>query len=650
MCEDEDGLNNEPGQKERKEPWMTALAPPKLTPGATETILATQAVRGHLVRTITADTIDNLDQLIPILKNCPNLHTLSVSRWRRDHEIFRDLCTLAPKLEVLRVSFFLTVDMNSFFQNVSGALATSLSDLSTGTLSSDGTFQATFQEPMFRRLKTLNIKHHVPDTNTVRWNVLKAALDRLPALQSLFLTGFGFRRSRDHQGGLIFEQDVDEHLLDNGHQRMEREWLRSHRSYPQMRTLSLFKGQCSKMNMLDLDRIFPMLTSLEVRHCELDWIEALEPLDEDTPPDLTPSVSSLPISVPSSSSSLVSSLSAPLPSTQPLMDLSETNKVTWTGARRVPFFDLQQLTIMALEESGSRDLIPDLIKSRPRLTCINTRLITLSVDKLMDMESACTREGRFLESCGIQPPWLDSNRISPLEKWYQAPFLSKLRHLYIQQDISSTVTFGSTLSSLHIGQGYQHDCTFENDVVPYWNSILRALPNLQILKLDRYLRNFLLFEGLGRAPPKLHKTSASSLSSESSHRCSESDKEWHIGDDETKSEVHDCNLERPFLMEISIALRLSPPESTLPSPAPASLSATPPSPPMSPMPSGTPTRSQPLGVETADLDRDLIGRFRFLEKLHIQYVRRPENFEAWKRTWRPGLEVMFRERPFGQYV
>lgn len=216
--------------------------------------------------------------------------------------------------------------------------------------------------------------------------------------------------------------------------------------------------------------------------------------------------------------------------------------------------------------------------------------------------------------------------------------------------MSNIVTFGSTLSSLHIGLGYQRDCTFENDVVPYWNGILRALPNLQILKLDRYLRNFLLFEGLGRAPPKLPKNLGMPSPNELSCCGGGNENQWRLGEGETRKHDNSCNLERPFLIEISIAFRLSPPEPTLASPTPPSLSTTSLFPPMSPTPSGVLTRPYPYGVATADLDRELIGRFRFLEKLQIQYVRRPENFEAWKRTWRPGLEVLFKERPLGQYV
>ncbi|KAG0053936.1 hypothetical protein BGZ83_000162 [Gryganskiella cystojenkinii] len=643
----------------KTEPWMLIAQPQtSIMPGPH----ADQIIRGHLVRTITADTIDNFDQLVPLLKHCPNLHTLSVSRWKQDHDAFQELHSYVPKLEYLKVAFYLSADLNSFLLAVSGS-TTAAALSSKTTWMTDNSSRSTdlkkdltsrSREPGLRSLKTFELEHRVPDTSIVRWDSLKSALDRMPSLQTLCLTGIGFRRSRDEQGNLIIEDEAGETLLDNGHQRLEREWLDTHRTYSQMRSLSLLKGQCSKMNLLDLDRIFPFLTSLEVVHSELNWIKALEPADEDILPLTT--VPTLPTPTPLFIPSLFSSGPSPsVPSTftstsmnGQILDSTTNNgisKVVGLPNRRVPYPELEHIKIMALEESGSRELIPQLVKARPGLASLETHHISVSLDELMVMGSLCSREGRYLKRCGIQPFWADPDWTSLMEKWYEMPFLSKLRHIYIQQAMNNELMLGKTLKSLHIGFACQLDSAFEPESIRHWNNVLRSLPNLQILRLDRYLRNFSLFEGLGRTPqPKLTDGTSAKASGAGNTPVIEED-----------GELDEDSLERPFLTELLVTFRFLPPEPLLPPTPPASnsessLFSLDRSPVLqTPLLPTSHSQQRCHGVETTDLDRELIGRFRFLETLQIQYARRPENFEAWKRTWRPGLKVLYKERQSGSF-
>src|SRR5690242_12364894 len=60
-----------------------------------------------------------------------------------------------------------------------------------------------------------------------------------------------------------------------------------------------------------------------------------------------------------------------------------------------------------------------------------------------------------------------------------------------------------TLTSLHIDAGFNDSQDFECDCspIPVWNAVLRRLPKLELLRIDRFITDYSLFEGLGRTPP-----------------------------------------------------------------------------------------------------------------------------------------------------
>lgn len=164
--------------------------------------------------------------------------------------------------------------------------------------------------------------------------------------------------------------------------------------------------------------------------------------------------------------------------------------------------------------------------------------------------------------------------------------------------------FTSTLISLHIGAGLSKQSAIENDNLHIWNEILRSLPKLEVLRIDRYIKDFLLFEGLGR-----------SVSGLSSGNHNGSDRQSDAGELVTKamsptSTIHegagaieDWTQERPYLRELHITFRPS------------------------------------CVVQTADLDRELVQRFRFLERLSVSCTKRPDDLMDYKTRWRPGLTV-----------
>ncbi|KAF9959425.1 hypothetical protein BGZ72_009686 [Mortierella alpina] len=264
----------------------------------------------------------------------------------------------------------------------------------------------------------------------------------------------------------------------------------------------------------------------------------------------------------------------------------------------------------------------------------------------MAVAGFCAKEGRMMQRLSLAPFW-SLAQTRGFEKLYEAPFLSQVRHLYIQQELSEKVQFALTLTSLHIDAGFNDSQDFECDCspIPTWNAVLRRLPKLEVLRIDRFITDYSLFEGLGRTPPLA--ISPPNLAGRGHARCTSSDKGLEAQEDEQaalKGEVdgatdnsetnpgygdanndvetakaqddkprliEDWSQERPFLQELQITFR------------------------------------DACQVQTKDLDRELIQRFRFLERLCFACYKRPEDLEeapesALKSMWRPGLVVEHR--------
>ncbi|KAG0206962.1 hypothetical protein BGX28_001711 [Mortierella sp. GBA30] len=280
----------------------------------------------------------------------------------------------------------------------------------------------------------------------------------------------------------------------------------------------------------------------------------------------------------------------------------------------------------------------------------------------MSIASFCAKEGRMMKRLSLAPFW-SLAQTRGFDKLYEAPFLARVRHLYIQQELSGKVEFASTLTSLHIDAGFNEDREFECDCspVPVWNAVLRRLLNLEILRIDRFITDYSLFEGLGRSPPSLPPSTSLGLES-SSESGEEGDEHqtivnkeiekdikevtYDVGVDEgieiscaaehrdnnstnahivlsdniSKRVIEDWSEERPFLQELQITFR------------------------------------DACQVQTKDLDRELIQRFRFLERLCFACHKRPEDLDeshnnsninndknsGRKVIWRPGLVVEHR--------
>lgn len=290
------------------------------------------------------------------------------------------------------------------------------------------------------------------------------------------------------------------------------------------------------------------------------------------------------------------------------MTMGATNGTVpqYIPVRRVPFPDLTHLKLVEQYE-GNEDLIHEIVKARPGLLSLETHQISLNVNTLLPMATFCSENGRFFNRFSLSYCWSNPQTRRDYERLFEAPFLSRAKHLYIQQEITKKMHFASTLTSLHIGAGFSKQSAIENDSLPVWNEILRSLPKLEILRIDRYIKDYLLFEGLGRAVPTTPAVSGGRLNSNGSSKkstrgSSPSGTTADRGQEETES-IEDWTQERPFLRELHITFR------------PACI------------------------VKTADLDRELIQRFRFLERLCFSCIMKPDDLADYKARWRPGLMV-----------
>ncbi|KAF8979576.1 hypothetical protein BGZ46_005257 [Entomortierella lignicola] len=605
---------------------------------------------GELVHDITADSMDNFETLLPIIQDCTNLHTLTITRWSRDLQIFRKVLSMAPKLESLSVSFYNSVDLNVFLATLIIYGNDDINDDSTREESStvsnwnSGKKKETSKdkENGLRSLRSLDIKHRVPDVNYIRWRVFKSALDKLTNLQHLSLTGIGFRGGKDiadpaitttaittttnlaplapftvstnnnvtatsanipHDHDNLGDDDDDDdddepRSLEDGNPALSR-------VYPRLQSLSLTFCECPVPTMLDLDRIFPNLTSLEMNKCRNTWLHVFEP-DPHNP------TSHLGISSPTSS---VSSLQSEIHT------VSTTVKGSVT--RRVPFPLLTRLKLVDRYE-GHEDLIYEIVRNRPGLLSLETHQISLNIDTLLPMASHCVNEKRLFTRFSLSPCWSNSSTRRDVERLFESPFLARVKHLYIQQELTEKIIFSSTLTSLHIGAGFARDSVIEHDSVPTWNAILRRLPMLETLKIDRYIKDYLLFEGLGRSLPI--ENSAPKLQYDDSEDLKDTDasgiKEGSLETESILSQslpsktsnsliespimVQDWSMERPYLQELQITFRAT------------------------------------CTVQTTDLDRELVQRFRFLERLYFSCSKRPTDLDDHKSAWRPGLVIEHR--------
>ncbi|KAF9543198.1 hypothetical protein EC957_001073 [Mortierella hygrophila] len=667
---------------------------------------------GNLVETLTTDSLDNLERLIPIMRQCPNIHTLSITRWNKELSVFEDLLHNSPRLKSLSVAFYTTVDLTEFLGTLTGTSISSRID-GTGCAS-----QVRQRGAGCGTLQSLDIKHRVPDINPIEWKALKAALDVLPCLRHLSLTGVEFTGGTNNngEGGIVGGVGGTPQgfaaLLNGGHPTLT-SWHTTIMDtsssslisapkqpqpqqgiFPKIQSLSLSICDCPAATMQEINRVFPGLTSLELNRCRSNWFQVFEP-DPSMPasPHLGPATASVTSFVSPASNAVNVSIATGISSSHVSHSTSSTARSPAPVLPRVPFPELRHLKLTARQGYEILLFNLDLVAHRPYLTSIEIYDMSLKIETLSSLVSVCKAEGRFLKrwAHSVSGAYMSLDEIQTYLSWdeiqtNEVPSLSKVQHLYVQKP--GVLSFGSTLTSLHIGDEGNFRGTFamRSNVIKTWNEILQKLPRLRVLKIDQLVKGYCLFQHLGRQP-------VGEIACCSSKTCSISegkDKELtppttttmtvtEEGEERVKEEKHQVGSVETS--EGAWSIQVPSPSSTAEQPCrntPGALPATEATKPVetstpTPVPtpaapvlsSATETTTGPavattpkletpfleelhvafewdLEVSTADMDRELIQRFRLLEKLYVTSMRKPDDFAVFTEKTRPGLAIAHR--------
>ncbi|KAK3848415.1 MAG: hypothetical protein J3R72DRAFT_428967 [Linnemannia gamsii] len=519
---------------------------------------------GNLVETLTTDSLDNLERLIPILRQCPNITTLSITRWNKELQVFENLLHLSPHLKTLSVAFYTTVDLTEFLGTLTGTLP-------GGSHKTDGAAATGLGQEQGRgagcgTLQSLDIKHRVPDINPVEWKTLKTALDVLPSLRHLSLTGVEFTGGVDNNGvagvpvaginqpqgfaailngggGGGYSTPISWHTTSTGGtSNLSFSTLTSPRPlqqqgvFPKVQSLSLSICDCPAATMHEINRVFPKLTSLELNRCRSNWSQVFEP-DPSMPasPHLVPTPASVTSFVSPASNSVSVNIATGISSSHVSHSTSSatttpSHSITSPAAPvlpRVPFPVLRHLKLTARQGYEIQLFNLDLVAHRPYLTSIEIYDMSLKIETLSSLVSVCKSEGRFLKrwAHSVSGAYMSLDEIQTYLSWdevqtNEVPSLSQVQHLYVQKP--GIVSFASTLTSLHIGDEGNFRGTFamRPSAITTWNEILQKLPRLRILKIDQLLKGYCLFQHLGRQPVNGTLTCTNSNHTHGRHVCS----------------------------------------------------------------------------------------------------------------------------------
>ncbi|KAF9152774.1 hypothetical protein BG015_004729 [Linnemannia schmuckeri] len=674
---------------------------------------------GNLVETLTTDSLDNLERLIPIMRQCPNIHTLSITRWNKELSVFEDLLHNSPRLKTLSVAFYTTVDLTEFLRTLTGTSASSKAD---GIGSTAAGAQGRQRGAGCRTLQSLDIKHRVPDINPIEWKALKAALDVLPSLRHLSLTGVEFTGGVDNngEGGVVGGPGVAPQGLAaflNGSHSTLTPWhstttgtsassfsLSSMQPqqlqgiFPKIQSLSLSICDCPASTMQEINRVFPGLTSLELNRCRSNWFQVFEP-DPSMPasPHLDPTTASVTSFVsPTSNAVSVSIATGALSS-----HINHSTPSSQTHAHppapvlpRVPFPELRHLKLTARQGYEILLFNLDLVAHRPYLTSIEIYDMSLKIETLSSLVSVCKSEGRFLKrwAHSVSGAYMSLDEIQTYLSWdeiqtNEVPSLSKVQHLYVQKP--GVVSFGSTLTSLHIGDegNFRGTYAMRSNVIKTWNELLQKLPRLRVLKIDQRLKGYCIFQHLGHQPviesaccsnkvcsiaeakdKEVAPTTATEgtmteegCAKEGEHQAGSfetSEGAWSIQVSSPSSTTDHHYRNIPYALSAAETTELTDTSAPTPAPTlspiltPVSVSSATETATMSA--ASTPKLETPfleelhvtfewdLDVSTADLDRELIQRFRLLERLYMTSMRKPDGFAAFTKQTRPGLAIVHR--------
>ncbi|KAF9424152.1 hypothetical protein BGZ94_008083 [Podila epigama] len=412
-------------------------------------------------------------------------------------------------------------------------------------------------EANLERLQTLKIecKESGPPTH-VDWKLFRSLLEMTQrSLTALELGGLLLcPKTQGVYRELIEDQEADS-------------WTTGSASltFPKLQSLTLKNGEISNARIKVFSQLFPKLSTLVLNGCSGDWLPALM---EDPLPDAV----------------------------QEQLDKQLLDHAL--------FPELRSLKIWLVFQSGKKRLL-DLALGRKHLHTIGTDILPQSREGIKQLAEHCSKTGHRFRALTMQTYLTGGTPVEDLEAFYSAECFKHLEYVYMQtwDHTLKMFPFANTLTSLHLGG------KVDLVVAPYvstMNKILRHLPFLEVLIIERLLQGYDVFEGLGR---------------------------------DVTSTVKEIGLETPLVEKQGTAI--APPDWLNERPFLHELQFFASSPP----PAAGPTHSLNNPLDLDELTRSAIQRFRFLEKLHVKssfrHLPQEHLVEPWKATLPEGLKVEF---------
>ncbi|KAG0329621.1 hypothetical protein BGZ99_001228 [Dissophora globulifera] len=276
---------------------------------------------------------------------------------------------------------------------------------------------------------------------------------------------------------------------------------------------------------------------------------------------------------------------------------------------RTVFSQLKSLTLWQEFQTARANLL-QLVEGRPHLTSLETDVLSAPREALLELAQFCSRPASTLQlkESGCTD---EASRVNPQYKFKRLALQTYMSPAYQIEELEifyrspcfqtlDMFAFASNLTNLHLGG--EESCLLppENDML---NKILRLLPNLEILKIERYIDNYQAFVGLGREPTS-----------------PEDRLQPQVEEGAQKGRNPTCCVnwihERPFLRELHLFVCLS-----NSSEAPVGDKS---------------VEDEKQGLNLQAMREQVLDRFRFLETIKIQLqagLRPPSNedVESWKR-------------------
>ncbi|KAF9110591.1 hypothetical protein BGX27_006145 [Mortierella sp. AM989] len=489
-----------------------------------------------------------------IYEHCSALETLNVEYWGESGAVLKSVLAHLPRIRNLSVKFMVGTDISVIIQT--------LIEARKGSSNDDGAES--------NHLQSLEIELKVGESKKyMSLSDFKRLLRWYPGLKSLSLIDLAFSNPSAKYPTQDDDDDDEDYEEDNVKndggdlEDMSKLQLssRRRRQYAKMETLKLSKCALNEGFMLDMNTFFPKLQALEIVGCSGTWQTVLErplPIPHKRPSASTKSFDTIP-------------------------------QIVYT------FSELRSL-VLWLEYQSGRTTLMNLARGRPHLSILKTDLLPITRTGLSELGEYCsapqlpdpTVATKISKTVTTSTPITNkfkqlslqtysSPPLSPevLEKFYGSACFRELEYIFIQASTLSIqmFPFAKTLRSLALGGGETVLSQQSEDIL---TDILRQLPVLEVLRIERYLTSYRVFSGLGREPEPV---------------ASESD---HADVASSASNVQDWAWanEPPFLLDLEFYVRFPIEEVHL-----------------------AMSDGKTLSLET--LQRQVLDRFRFLERLKL---------------------------------